>query len=425
MRPAFSNRIKSCLAVAAIIASSPVASWSSDDCDCDFGGGGCDSGQCAGIGQSIDRWHLFTQNDSLINVHGWVNAGFIGNTSSPASGFNGPYNAVDRANSLMMNQLYVVAERELPTSGSGIGGRVDLIYGEDFLLAQSTGMERQPDGSQRWNKQDYGLALPQAYLTIGNRDLNLQAGHFYSIIGYEGVPAPSNFFYSKSYSYQFAGPFVHWGALLNGNLTDEISAQAGLVNGWDALDRDDDSLAFMGKIRYENRNTGVWTSFALITGQEANNPGGLAIVDDQTNRTRYSWLVGLPLTERMDYVFHHWLGSQAEGDLQGGSANWYGIDQYVYYNLNECWKTGVRFEWFHDEDGTRVGLNRANNPNNPSFPGDVYSLSAGVNWTPTGNLTLRPEIRADWYDGEAVRSPFDDGAATNQLMLGLDAILLF
>ena len=85
----------------------------------------------------------------------------------------------------------------------------------------------------------------------------------------------------------------------------------------------------------------------------------------------------------------------------------------------------MRFEWFRDEDGTRVGLNRPSNPNNVPFVGNFYSLSAGVNWTPTNNLTVRPEIRADWFDGSQPVQPFDDGTDSSQLMLGIDAILKF
>ena len=88
-------------------------------------------------------------------------------------------------------------------------------------------------------------------------------------------------------------------------------------------------------------------------------------------------------------------------------------------------QAGLRFEWFHDEDGTRVGLNRPSNPNTPPFAGNVYSLSCGVNWKPTSDFVVRPEIRGDWYDGSAARQPFNDGNDDSQLMFGIDAVWLF
>ena len=90
-------------------------------------------------------------------------------------------------------------------------------------------------------------------------------------------------------------------------------------------------------------------------------------------------------TDRWEYVFDQWFGSQANGTASGGRAYWYGIDQYLYYRINNCWQSGLRFQWFRDEDGTRVALNRPSNPNKPPFVGNFISLSAGVNWTPRTN----------------------------------------
>lgn len=418
------------IAILGAICSLVMAPTLSAQCDCGAGAA-CASldSSCTsscGCGSCLDdRWYLLTQREGGLNVQGWVDAGFMGNTSSPNSRFNGPYNAVDRSNEGMLNQIYVFAEKALDPCCIGIGGRVDLMYGEDFLLAESIGIEKRQDGSAHWNGQYYGLAFPQAYATVGTQSMNLQVGHFYSVVGYEGVMAPDNFFYSKALSYQFAGPFTHWGAQANWNPNESLSLQLGVTNGWDAFDRVSDDPGFVGKIRYEDCCTGIWTSFAAVTGKEFNNGANRPINNAFTNRTRYSWLVGVPVTSRWEYVFHHWLGFQKDGKVGGGDANWYGIDQYLYYRINDCWKGGFRFEWFRDEDGTRVGLNRTRNPNNPPFQGNFYSASLGMNWTPTSNLTVRPEIRYDWFDGGAVRQPFADGQKDHQLLIGVDAILRF
>jgi hypothetical protein len=163
----------------------------------------------------------------------------------------------------------------------------------------------------------------------------------------------------------------------------------------------------------------------ITTGDDYNDLAGLLPAAEQsfTNRTRYSYLVYLPLVGRWDYVFHHWLGFQEAGVAGGERADWYGLDQYLYYALNDCWKAGFRAEWFRDEEGTRVGLNRPSNPNNPPFVGDFYSLGFGLNWNPTNNLALRPEIRADFFDG--VGAPYADGNRDTQALLGIDGIVKF
>ena len=47
-------------------------------------------------------WFLFGEGERS-RVSGWLDGGFIGNFGVPPSTFNGPYNAVDRANEAMMN----------------------------------------------------------------------------------------------------------------------------------------------------------------------------------------------------------------------------------------------------------------------------------------------------------------------------------
>lgn len=299
-------------------------------CDAACGADGFDGSGCCGCDQP--GW----------TISGWVNAGYMANFSSPASRFHGPYNAVDRSNEPMLNQIYLVAERGLPGQGAGWGGRFDYLFGEDYLLAQSVGLERNDDGTPRWNNEYYGSAIPQAYVTLGNRDLNIQAGHFYSVVGYEGLTAPSNFFYSKSYSYQFAGPFTHWGAQANWKASENWTVQTGLHNGWDALDRTTDRMGFISKVRYDSRDTGAWTSFAITTGDETNNLAGLPIRNEFTNRTRYSWIASMPLTCRTEYVFHHWLGFQERGAAGGERADWFGIDQYLFHQINSQWRAGLR-----------------------------------------------------------------------------------
>ena len=177
--------------------SPPIVSPISFGGDAQDAKSGCEVDAKCGCADSC-RWYLFPQSECGINVHGWIDAGFIWNTSSPTSGFNGPYNAVDRSNEIMMNQLYMVAEKGLPHCGLGIGGRIDFIYGEDYFLAESIGIEKRPDGTAHWNREYYGMAFPQAYVSVGNENLNMQVGHFYSVVGYEGVMSPDNFFYSKS-----------------------------------------------------------------------------------------------------------------------------------------------------------------------------------------------------------------------------------
>jgi hypothetical protein len=382
-----------------------------------------------GMIPSGQDWFLFGEGDRG-GISGWLNGGFVGNFGVPPSKFNGPYNAVDRANEAMMNQVYFIAERTLPTDGSnGIGYRTDLLYGEDFPLAMSLGWETNP-GPTDWNSGEYyGLAIPQLYAEVGNQDISLKLGHFYTIVGYEGVPAVGNFFYQKAYSYQFAGPFTHWGGLVNWKASDNVEVDAGIVNGWNGLASPYSDANFLGRVRAKNDDNSFATSFAIVSGNEGNDFSPLfqpAPPLTSANRTRYSLLFEWRPTDNVEYVFHQWLGTQAKGLADGGTALWAGIDQYLYYRVSKTWLWGARFEWFQDTDGTRVGLNRPSNPNHVPLPGNYYSLTVGPNWVPTGNFLMRPCFRWDFFGGPTgTRRAYNDGVSNQQTMLGFDMIQKF
>ncbi|MBK9113764.1 MAG: porin [Nitrospira sp.] len=374
-------------------------------------------------------WHAdekginrFFPQDGFLRVRGWVDGGYTYNASNPRSNFSGPYNAIDR-DIPVLNQLYMIVEKPLTATGSnwGIGGRLDFMYGYDYFLTQSNGVERRENGAQRWNAQGqhYGLAMPQAYAEIGNQTFSVKVGHFYTIIGYEGVPSINNFFYSKSFAYQFAGPFTHWGGLATWHLNDRITLQGGLVNGWDSLDRTKDSTTGLASIKYTAPEN-LWSlSFSMVTGNEPN-----AVATQFETRTRYSLIFTAHPAERWEYVFHHHYAYQNQGKVDGGTARWYGIDNYLYYALTDQWRAGLRFEWMRDEAGTRVGGNPVrDNPNLGPFAGSFYSLSAGLNYRPHPNVLIRPEVRADWFDGQ--RSPYNDGLNKNQVLAAINGTLQF
>jgi hypothetical protein len=63
------------------------------------------------------------------------------------------------------------------------------------------------------------------------------------------------------------------------------------------------------------------------------------------------------------------------------------------------------------------------NPNLAPFAGSLYSLTGGVNYYPHPNVTIRPEVRDDWFtDG---RNPYNDGQKDNQVLVAINAYLQF
>ena len=340
------------------------------------------------------------------NMGGWATPGFTYNPSNPSDRSNGPVQFNNRANELQLYQLGLFLEKPLHRGVQNwqLGGRFEFILGTDAPNLQATG-HWDANLINENNLRFYDVALPQAYVEIyapfGN-GISTKIGHFYSIIGYESVPSPPNFFVSHSYSMK-SSPFTMSGLLTSYQVNDTLTVQAGAVTGPDNLDQHAGAWSFTGGFSLENQAHSRGFTFALLDGN----------VDDtqSSHLTYYYSVLHQDLTSQLHVVLEHDLGQQ-QNALPGQNAEWYSLVQYLTYDVNPEWSAGLRTEWFHDDDGTRFSVD----------PGSYYDISAAANWKPSGWLTIRPELRYDWAVGP---KPFDNATRNNQLLLTIDAVLRF
>ena len=355
--------------------------------------------------------------------------GITTNFANPASHYNGTLAPNDR-NEFQFNQTYLVMEKTLDTKDHNwdVGGRVDLLYGTDYIFCESLGFETNRDGSPKWNaSEQYGLAMPQVYGEVGCGDLSLKLGRFYSIIGYESIMATSNFFYSQNYAVRYAEPTTNTGGLLAKKLSDNLTLYAGLVDGQDETDGLTNSLATLSGFAYTPKDQKYALNFGLMTG-------GLEPTDVPTvyaPRTYFSTYLTYNFNKQWQSVSQWDAGWQDNYDLQGHTADFWSFTQYLYYGLNDQWKAGLRYDMFVDGQGTRLGgLRFGGLPDGNPLPlpsgdaGVVQAITLGLNYTRNANLRLRPELRWDWFSGSGPKL-FDDGAKNSQFTAAIDAIVQF
>ena len=364
---------------------------------------------------------------SGIEFGAWIQAGISVNEHNPVDGYNGPVTFNDRDGEIQMNQLWLYVDKAIDNGGYGwgLGGHVDFVYGTDARFTQSAGLE---DKLELDGERFYQAALPQFYLDIGYNDLTIRIGHFFSIIGYETVASPENFFYSHAYTMQYGEPFTHTGVLGIWEATDRVTVQAGFHRGWDQFENaagSEDSMGFLGGVSWTSPSERVNLAFAISASRERID----ALALDST-RMMYSFVGTFDLTSDLTYVFQHDCGQDT---VVGGQAEWYGINQYLMYTVNPYWDVGLRFEWFRDDDGSRVtGMGVGNALHDPvarHMQGDFYEVTFGANWTPYENLVVRPEIRYDSSNARDVLAPavrpFNAGASDKQFMVAIDMILSY
>ncbi|MEQ1583834.1 MAG: porin, partial [Candidatus Nitrotoga sp.] len=356
-------------------------------------------------------------------------------------------------------------QRAVATEGKewNFGGRFDLMFGTDAIFAQAYGIPAfdvntgLPLKRNSWDlnlccssSRFYNMALPQAYMEayvpVGN-GLNLKIGHFYSPTGYETVPAPDNFFYTRSYTFSNGEPFTHTGlvgnytvnknwAFMGGAITG--SATGGWDGGWDKELSNWGGLAGTTWTSDDKKSSANLTGSYSRTSTRSNEPWGF-----------YSLVLQHKITPKTLLVLHHTSGFAGGVFVPDGHKDitWHGVDMQLQHNLREDLSVGIRGEWFRDKDGFRVcspvRVAQATNSVHISFaadflatcqPADYYGVTLGMNWKPAKQLgidseamqklNIRPNIRYDRVDGigQAYR-PFDN--KKDQLLISVDATIPF
>lgn len=400
--------------------------------------------------------------DLGLTVGGWANAGITYNSISPENNFNGPVTFGDRSGEFQLNQLNLFLQRAVATEGDkfDIGGRFDIMFGTDAIFTQAYGVPAydvntgQPLNRNHWDlnllgsndNRFYDLAMPQAYLEayvpVGN-GLNIKAGHFYTPIGYETVPAPDNFFYTHAYTMQYGEPFTHTGLLGSYTIDKNWSVIGGVITGsstggWDGgWDKQLGNWAGIGGATWANEETGTSLNVSGTyggTSEHSSQSWGM-----------YSIVLKQNIYDKTHLVVQHDHG-YANGVLANtpnADAEWYGINTHLYYDINEKLVAGVRGEWFRDQNGFRVcspgrvgaatyaqpdgtAASYAANFTATCSAASYYAVTAGLTWKPVKWLNLRPNVRYDWADGAR---PFGDGGATtgkvDQFLFSTDVTVSF
>ncbi|MBY0586271.1 porin [bacterium] len=376
--------------------------------------------------------------DNGFSLRGNLAQSYVFNFAGPSDRFNGPVTWTDRSNEYQLNQFYTTFERVTNTEEKffDIGGRVDVLAGTNARFVQAYGMDLQ------WapNNSFYGVVMPQAYGEIATGKIKTKVGRFFSPVGYFGVNSADNFFFSLPYTYQHGEPFTHTGTLST-YTGDNFSVGAGVIRGWDNFNSQNPlaspGLGFLGTASYTFEG-GASVGFVWVYSNEANQNVFVDGAQQHSPRFLQTFVYQKPIGEKMSYVFQSDFGNQTKALTTGKSAQWYGINQYLFYDINDKWTFGTNFEWFQDDDGFRVGgflpltglQNYRGLPlNRVGYEGSFFQLTVGPKWTPNPNLIVRPNLRFDWFTGEATNGgglrPFDDGTRNTQILLGTDVIIRF
>ncbi len=347
---------------------------------------GC--GEDAGCGEGCGSLFGGDDDDGEITFGGWIQMGYHSGLTprSTARGDAGSFN--NQPHRLNLHQGWLYAEKVADGSeGLDWGFRIDTMYGIDAGDTQSFG---NPVGS--WDNggsfsrgADYGFAIPQLYAEIAKGDWSIKAGHFYTLVGYEVVTAPDNFFYSHALTMFNTEPFTHTGVLATYAASDDTTLYGGWTAGWDSgFDSLNGGSSFLGGFSTAVSENATFTYIATAGNFGARSNGA--------NGYSHSLLLDTAITDDLNWILQSdLLRVDATGEDQ------LGVNTYLIKSISDKIGVGTRAEWWKNN-----GVSQ-------------YAVTYGLNIRPLENLIIRPELRHDW----------DDPNVGSESTFGIDAILTF
>lgn len=374
-------------------------------------------------------------------ANGWISQGL---TYGSGGDYYSPMGLNDQEG-YQMNQLYLSLGRRVEKGNQfSIGGQVDLMYGTDYYYMSSVGLETHQNNTPHWNghgsdvmyragRAEYGAALPQAFGEIYMPFLNgldFKVGHFNSVMGYESLQSNSNFFYSRSYTRIYGMPTSMTGAMGELALCNGWKLLFGGVTEWNAFDSPSDNFSGVLGLNYESDTKFFTFAITGMLGDQCAPCYQFETYAEKSQVFLLNMFAKFQIAPRLSYVCEFTVGNDDRDyfcletfDMKGGRT-WFGLNNYLFYQVNEQLTLGTRFEWFNDADSTIIdgGYGMAFHDG----PSNYFALTLGANWTPINWISVRPEIRYDFsdFDCEGMKT-YDNFTSDDQLTVGADVIVRF
>ena len=390
---------------------------------------------------------LGAEPDSPVKIYGWIQNSYTGNTNGNGiTRTNAGVTPNFMANKWMGNQYYLVIENPLEQDDTvNFGFRADNLFGNDWQFNYMQGLFNGAFRPGQFAGYDLAQIYGEVHLPIITEGgLDIKGGRFYTLAGYEVVPAISRPLLSVPYMFTFGQPFTHVGFMTTLHLTDRINLYNGAINGWDRWINQRYQWGYMGGFSWTSVDERTSLAFTAVWGP--NQFPSFLPADQQLYPTGYINIPSVAGTDNPGYhkndrflfttvLSHKWsdrLTQVVETD-QGGelrvpglaaqtvngvaqsaaakSAQWQSFGNWFLYEFDEK-LTGVwRSEIFWDQQGVRTGN-----------PDRFYEMTLGMIYKPQPWLWIRPEARYDWTQFHQF---YTDGTRKEQLTLAFDIILLF
>jgi Putative beta-barrel porin-2, OmpL-like. bbp2 len=412
-------------------------------------------------------WDTFT-------IGGTVEAGVTLNADNPGDGLNFGHLFTDKANTLLLNQILLTAQRPLDPKATDydFGFKLQLMYGSDARYTHYLGE------GEYWINELNQFTPVEAWVTahtpwLFSGGIDIKAGQWVTLEGAETIDPTTNYLYSHSYIFNFGIPFVETGIMTVSHVDPLVDIYAGIDSGVNTTFGGVNVAhpAFAGGIGLNLLGGSLTILATTHIGPEIPDTNGTNnTVDNITachcnpNTTlRYlnditaTWKINDSWTLITDGNLILDDGTFLNPDGTSFHPSGYGIAQYAIYTVNDWLKAVGRVEVWRDNNNFFVAaypgnfdfVNFEHGFINTAFaapaPTTYFEITGGLNIAPPippgtpllKSITFRPEVRWDTslnnttpFDGPTVPGGrgfpgFGTGVKSSQFTFGGDLIAKF
>jgi hypothetical protein len=256
------------------------------------------------------------------------------------------------------------AKLALGVNPEPVGLRIDLGYG-----ATGVGING-PDAASKYANP---FVIQQAYATAALGGLVLDMGKFATTAGAEVIESWKNWMYSRSIMF-FYIPLVHTGLRGTYKVSDALTLQASVVNGWNGQGFELDvnpgkTYGLMANITLPSATNIILTTYF---GKESPSTDFRALFDLVVAQT----MGALALNLNVDYIT----------DKKGGYDNYIGAALMGRYAVSDSFALALRAEYLQNDAWLTMGGDKIK----------LYEVTATAAFPIASRLEFRAEVRGDF-----------------------------
>ena len=355
-----------------------------------------------------------------ITFNGFASLSYGYNTNQPYDRLNQfrIFDFNDNEPQLDMAQFVVQHAVEKPNQ---VGFRLNMIAGSGVPeVTAAYGMFR----SMETNVAHH-FDIPEMYVSyiapLG-KGLRFDAGKMASHLGSEVIGGYDGYNdeFSRGFIFGFGVPFTYTGAKITYPFTSKITGMAVVINGWDEFQRYNTGYSWGSQITFTpSRTTALYFNF--IHGPE------------RPKNTRDQRSVGeivgsWKTTPRLNLGFDALYGHDQNAVSLGHDGIWKGLAGYMKYGFTQKFSLAFRGEVFHDNGGTRTGVDQT--LQGYTFAPE-YDMAAKLSDVAArlkkldGKFVVRGDIRLDHSDKNVFLTSDAAPPVPHQFTVAINLIYLF